>query len=511
MKKTLFSLIGAGMLAAGPATAQKSQDFLRLAINDPVFVMSSYHVPTDDANNFARGVYQPLLSYDEINRKYVPVLAKSWTRVSPTAIEFELRDDVKFHNANKFDADDVVYMINYVKDPKVSLTFKARYTWIEKIEKLGPYKVRITSTEPNSIDLSILAFRFNFWDSKSWDKIEDKADYGRLNPIGTGQYKVTLLDKNKGIQVERWDEFVGDKTYFAAPIKKILGIPMPDPQTRVAQLMTGGIEMIRQATPDQARDLASNPDLRVTNIPSATIFYLALDSAGRSGFKPTQDARVRRAMSMAIDREKIIKYLVPGGAEGIAEKLQALCFKDTIGCKFSKTPPAYDPEGAKKLLAEAGYPNGFEIDYVVFAPMKQLGEAIAGDLLRIGVRAQLSADPLTVFRRKQGDGKVQAWSIVFPTGGHPDADSILSVYFDGPAGPYYNDPDIHKWMREGTSEFDVAKRENIYQKIFDRVNEQSYILPVTSLPSVYVHSKDVRIEPSKLYSGERSVYDYYWN
>ena len=66
-------------------------------------------------------------------------------------------------------------------------------------------------------------------------------------------------------------------------------------------------------------------------------------------------------------------------------------------------------------------------------------------------------------------------------------------------------------MREGTAEFDLAKRETIYQKIFDRVNEQSYYLPVTSVPTVYVHSKDVRIDPSKLYSGERSIYDYYWN
>jgi peptide/nickel transport system substrate-binding protein len=513
MKKAFYSAVAAAaaVLAAGPASAQKSQDVLRLAVNDPIFVLSSYHVPADEASNFSRGVYQMLLSYDEMNKKYIPVLAKSWTRVSPTVLEFELRDDIKFHNGNKFDADDVVYTVNYVKDPKVSLTFKSRYTWVDKIEKLGPYKVRITGKEPNSVDLGFLAYRFNIWDAESWDKLEDKADYGRLNPVGTGQYKVTLLDKNKGVQVERWDDFVGDKHYFAAPIKKIHGIPMPDPQTRVAQLMTGGVEMIRNATPDQAKDLSTNPNLRVTNVPTAAQFYVALDSAGRTGFKPTQDVRVRRAMFMAIDRDKIVKYLVPGGPEGVAEKLQALCFKDTIGCKFSKTPPEYNPEAAKKLLAEAGYPNGFDIEYVVFAPNKPLGEAIAGDLLKIGVRAQISADAISVYRRKQGDGKLQMWSILFPTGSHPDADNILGVYFNGPAGKYYNDQTIAKWMDEGTAEFDLAKREDIYQKIFDRVNEQSYILPITSVPTVYVHSKDVRIEPSKLYSGERSVYDYYWN
>jgi peptide/nickel transport system substrate-binding protein len=162
-------------------------------------------------------------------------------------------------------------------------------------------------------------------------------------------------------------------------------------------------------------------------------------------------------------------------------------------------------------LAEAGYPNGFDIEYVVFAPNKPLGEAVAGDLLKIGVRAAVQADSITLYRRKQGDGKLQMWSILFPTGSHPDADNILGVYFNGPAARYYNDSTIAEWMAEGTREFDLAKREDIYQKIFDRINENSNILPITSLPTVYVHSKDVRIEPSKLFSGERSVYDYVWN
>jgi ABC-type transport system substrate-binding protein len=120
-------------------------------------------------------------------------------------------------------------------------------------------------------------------------------------------------------------------------------------------------------------------------------------------------------------------------------------------------------------------------------------------------------DAISVYRRKQGEGKLQMWSILFPTGSHPDADNILGVYFTGPAYRYYNDDMISKWMEEGTREFDLPKREAIYQKIFDRVNEQSYILPVTSVPTVYVHTKQVRIEPSKLFAGERSVYDYYWN
>ncbi len=496
---------------AAPAYAQKSADTIRLAVNDPIFVLSGYHVPADEASNFYRTVYQSLLGYDEMKKKYVPILAKSWTRVNPTTLEFDLRDDISFQSGAKFTADDVVYMVNYLKDPKVSLTFKSRYTWVKDVEKLGPYKVRITSQQPNAIDLGLIAYRFVMWDSKAWDKLEDKADYGRLTPYGTGPYKVTQLDKNKGVFIERDPKYNGNKEYFPAPISKIHGIPIPDAQTRIAQLITGGVDMIRNVTPDEAKELVANPNLRVTNVPTAAQFYVALDSMGISGEKITSDPRVRRAMFMAIDRDTLIKNLVPGGPDGVAEKLQALCFKDTIGCKFSKSAPAYDPAAAKKLLAEAGYPNGFDIEYDVFAPNKPLGEAIAGDLLKIGVRATVVPDAISVYRRKQGEGKLQMWSILFPTGSHPDADNILGVYFTGPAYNYYHDDQIAAWMKDGVQEFDPAKREDIYQKIFDRVNEQSYILPVTSVPTVYVHSKDVRIDPSPFFAGERSVNDYRWN
>ena len=428
-------MAAAAALLSAPAMAQKSKDTLLIAVNNPFSVLSGYHLPIDDAGAIYRDVYEGLVAYDEYKRKYIPMLAKAWRRVAPDTLEFDLREDIKFHNGNGFDADDVVATINYIKDPKVKLTFKRRYSWFKRVEKISRYKVRIVAKKVNSIDLGLMAYRIVIWDAETMAKLDRVADYGRLSPVGTGSYRVLQVDKNKGTIVERYAGYNSNKEYNRAGIKRIHAISMPDRQTHVAQLLTGGVDLIRNVQPDTAKDLKKNPNLNVTAVPSPSIFYLALDSGNKSGNKAISDQRVRLAMHKAINRDQLIKHLVPGG-EG-ATKLDALCFKTTIAGKYSIKAPDYDLAGAKKLMIGAGYPNGFDLDYLVYTPMLQLGEAVAGELRKIGVRAKVSPATIGVYRRKQGQGKLQAWSILFPTGSHPDAANILGVYFNGPGFQYF--------------------------------------------------------------------------
>jgi peptide/nickel transport system substrate-binding protein len=309
----LVLMTSAAMLLAAPAYAQKSKDTLRIAINNPFIKLSGYHVPLDDAGAFYREIYEGLIAYDEHKQKYVPMLAKSWKRISPTTLEFELRDDIKFHNGNKFDADDVIATINYIGDPKVRIVFKSRYTWVERVEKLGPHKIRIVAKKPRSTDLSLLAYRVVIWDAETLNALKDKSDYGRLSPVGTGAYKVAKVDKNEGTIIERYEGYNVNKNYNTAVIKRVHGIPMPDRQTQVAQMLTGGIEVMRNVPPDTAKNLAKNPKFGITAMPSPSIFYLALDSTNQSGNKALSDPRVRLAVHKAIDRDALIKNLVPGG------------------------------------------------------------------------------------------------------------------------------------------------------------------------------------------------------
>ena len=510
MQTVRLLLLAASALAiSAPAMAQKSKDTLRIAINDPFSTLSGYCVPVDEAGNFYRRVYGTLVQFAEREKKIVPGLAKSWTRVNPTTIEFELRDDITYHNGNKFDADDVVSTIQYTTDPAQKIEFNSRYTWVKSIEKLGPYKVRLESRAPNATDLGLLGYRTYIQDKESFDTLENKCDYGRLTPYGTGPYKVASIDKNQGLIVERFEGSKGDPKYSRAPIKRLHAVPIPDKQTQIAQLMTGGVDMLRNVQPDNAAELAKNPNLAVSTLPTASFVYIVLDAAGRSGVKPLTDNRVRKAMWMGMNRDAIIKGLVPGGAQGIAEKMNMICFDSTIACGRTVDYPPYDPAGAKKLLAEAGYPDGFSLTYSCFIPIKHICEAISNDLLKIGVKAQVEPVTINLFRKKQADGELNMTSIFYPSAGHPDAGNIFDVFFEGPRD-YAHDQELNKLIEAGLLEFDDAKRTAIYTKAMDINNTKNYVMAFSSLPTLYVHSKDIEIKPNLLSAGDNYIDDYFW-
>ncbi len=511
MRKTKSLVFGlAAAFLAVPAVAQKSQDTLRIAINNPFAVLSPYDLPVDEAGIFSREVYDYLIMYDERQQKFVPNLAKSWKRIDDKTMEMELRDDIKFHNGDKFEASDVKTTIDYITDPKSKITYGSRFSYIKEVEVISPTKIRIHGKEPMATDLMIYAYRVQIYDGKLMNKMTDKQDYGRLNPVGTGMYKIVHIDTNKGILVERTDTYNTLPEYKKPGAKRYAGIPMPDKQTRTAQMMVGGVELLRAVLPDTAKALTEqSKDVKVTYVPATNLIYMALDSVGNGPNKALSDPRVRKAIMMAVDRESIIKHIVPGGH--VAEHIQNDCFKTTIACSYTVMPPKYDPAAAKKLLAEAGYPNGLDVNYVVFAPYKAIGEAVAGELHKIGVRMNIQAVDISLYRRLQGDNKLEAWTSLFPVGGYPDSGNVFQVLFGPPAMKYYNDQVILDAMDLGEKEFDAEKRKAIYQKAYNRINEMNYHLPISSVPNVYVHSKDVQIKPNTLSAGENYILDYAWN
>ena len=510
MKSLKLLLLAATAIAcAAPAFAQKSADTIRLAINNTYSRLSQYHESGDEAATYYQRIWQSLIAYDEHNKKWVPQLAKSWTRVSPTVLEFDLQEGIIFHNGNKFDADDVVATFMYLADPKTVLRYKDRYNWVEKVEKLSPYKIRIVQKQPNAIDLGLIAYRYNIQDAETMATLQDQADYGRTTPYGTGYYKVVQIDKNKGIIVERFEEFKGDKTYARAPVKRIHGIFVPDRQTQIAQLLTGGLEMIRNVIPDQANELKKHPAITITSIGPGDMLYFALDASGQAGNKALTDVRVREAIFTAIDRDAIIKHIVPAGE--VAVKMMVPCFESTVACKHTKRPPEFNPDRAKKLLAEAGYANGFDLVYDVYAPIKDIAIAISGDLRKVGIRTNVVPEPIEVYRKKQSDGTLQSWSQFFPLNSFPDASQILALWFADKRAEYFNsDPVMIKANIEGLKETDPEKRDAIYRNAFDHMIDQHYLLPVTSLPGVWAHSKDVQILKDPLSEGIRHIGDFAW-
>jgi len=234
-----------------------------------------------------------------------------------------------------------------------------------------------------------------------------------------------------------------------------------------------------------------------------------MDAANISGNKALADVRVRRAVWMSMNRDAIIKHIVPGGSR--AQKMQALCFKSAAACKWTKDAPAYNPAEAKRLLAEAGYPNGIDMVIHSVSRIKEITEAMAGEMRKVGIRARVQSTNIGTYRRLQGQGKLQAWTIAYPAGAFPDAGNHLNVFFRGSRTRYMGaDPIVIGAMNKGAGELDLAKRSDIYAKAYDRANEMIYNMAVTSLPYVIAHTKDVKVQLDPLSTGEIYVNNYGW-
>jgi peptide/nickel transport system substrate-binding protein len=510
--KLIRSALFATALCIAPtaAFAQKSKDTLRMSLDEPVAMIDQYHFTGGESTQFSARVYDGLIAFNEYERKFVPALAKSWQRIDATTIDFDLRNDIKFHSGNPFDADDVVYTLNYVADPAVKLQFKNRYDWIKEVQKIGPYKIRIIAKEPDAMIMALLAYRLAILDSKIHKTLDTKSDYGRVSASGTGILKVISVESNKGVTVERNESFrTGDTKYYLVPMKKIVATLLPDNQTKIAQFLTGGVDMIRNISPDNAKELAKNPKIDVSYLKSGEIVYLALDGGGVSDNKALADPRVRQAIWQSVDRDSIIKHIVPGGPQ--AEKMSALCLTSTAGCKWTKPAMGYDLAAAKRLLAEAGYPNGFEFNMLVVTRIKEIAEAMAGDMLKAGIRATVEPTTINNFRRVVGQNKMEAALMSYPAGNFPDAGNHLEVLFGDVRAKYQgNDAIISGAMEKGASEFDPEKRADFYAAAFDRSNEMFFTMGVTSLPYIIAHTKEVKVLRDTLSAGTLFPNNYAW-
>jgi peptide/nickel transport system substrate-binding protein len=308
--------------------------------------------------------------------------------------------------------------------------------------------------------------------------------------------------------LERFDDYYDKNGPYGAHVKRVIVTPIPERQTQVAQFITGNIDLIRGASADTSRDLAQMPDTKATPMHNGMLMYVTLDAAGRSENKAMTDQRVRKAFMEAIDRKTLAKTVIPGGE--IAQILDGICLEANTGCFSSTSPPAFDPADAKKLLAEAGFPNGFDLELDVHEPLKQIGEAIAGMLRAVGIRASVRTLPLSLYVRLRGEGKFTAFVGFYPTSAEPDMGNILDFFFNGNRDYWNNDAVVRQAMKDGAVEFDPVKRGNIYKTAVDQVNKMNYILPLADLPIVFVHTKDVVVKEDALTPIDTQVRNFYW-
>ncbi len=494
-------------LAAAPAFAQKSKDTFRYPIPEAEPTFDRYNSPGSFHYTWSQAVFDDLLGFDAKNIKFTPSLAKSWSQPSPTVYEYELRDDVKWHDGQPFTADDVVYTLSWLIDPKVSLRYKPNWAWIDKVEKLGPYKVRITSKHPVPDGLMWMASGWPIYPKHIHGPLADKVDFG-YHPVGTGPYKIDKIEKATGIIAERYKDYKPSQLKPAGGFGRIVAEPIHDAGTLVAALLTGKADMASELSPDQEEELEKSGKFEAEIAPPALGYtFLTFPSTGWKDAKMLADPRVRLAVIKAIDRKQLVK-LKYGNFK--ASPVEGLCDKAQLGCGWTKAVPDYDPAGAKKLLAEAGYPDGFDIVIATFQKYVPEATAVSGMLRAVGIRASIFPHTITQRVDLIRQGKVAIGYHGWSGGAMFDVSPQIVRHF---VSHDYDDPEMNAAGVAAMPLMDDAQRRAATGKAFDTINEKAYAFPVIPSRDTYVHTKEVKLTapPDVVHAAEIiSVNEFSW-
>lgn len=475
-------------IAAPDAAAQKSKDTLRIAWEQTVENVDNYYNTNREGILFSRMVWDTLVDRDPKTFKTIPNLATAWKWVDDRTLEMELRQGVKFHNGEEFDADDVVFTLNYISNPENKVINQSNVSWIEKAEKLDKFKVRIITKKPFPAALEFLTIPIVMYPNEYYAKVGPK-EMG-LKPVGTGPYKATKIVPTKEYTLERWEGHFEGGSKPHAKIKNIVIRTIPEMSTQIAELLAGGLDWIWYVPVDQADRLETVPSLQVVRAETMRVGYIGMDAAGRTPVKALQDVRVRQAIAHAIDRPAIVKNLI-GGKSRV---LDAPCFPTQFGCDNSvaaKYP--YNPAKAKELLAAAGYKDGFEMEFFAYRP-RDWSEAILGYLNAVGIKPKLTQMTYFAVRDKNHANATPTYFMDWGSYSINDVSAILPNFFAGSGDDYARDPEVKAWLEAGGSTVDEAVRKENYSKAIKKITEQAYWLPMFTFVTNYGMTKDLNFE-----------------
>jgi peptide/nickel transport system substrate-binding protein len=344
----------------------------------------------------------------------VPALAVSAERIDPLTWELELRADVRFHDGSPFDADDVVFSLERAAHvPFSPAPFAGRVAKLASVEAVAPLRVRLRTHRPEPQLMTDIATVFMVSHRIGADVTTSDFNAGTA-AIGTGPYRFVSWQHGDRLVLERWDGYWGDSAAFRHVTIRFI----TSDAARIAALESGSVDLIDTVPPADLDRLERNPAIQLFRSPTMTLLYLGLDvdrarnpsvrgprEPGWLGRRrhvpmttnPLKDARVREAISLAIDRELLIAKVL-GGAGVSANQMVP---RGAFGFNAAMPPLAHDPARARALLAEAGYADGFAL--TLHAPNNRylndsiVAQAIGAMLARIGLEMEIDAMPRNVF------------------------------------------------------------------------------------------------------------------
>ncbi len=493
--KTSTAVALALAFLAAPGLAGPEDNSLTWAAEREVTAVDTYFDTSREAVVLAQHVYDGLVYWDLATERFLPLLATDFRQVDPVTIEFDLREDVTFHDGSSFGPEDVVYTFNFIADESNGVLNYGDIRWLDNAEQIGPNSVRLNMNEPFPAVLSYLALALPILPDGHFDAAEAGTDgrrrFGSVAPNGTGPYRVTSFDAGDRVVMERNADYFAGGPKSDAALAQITYRTITDSSTQIAELMTGGIDWIWGISNDQAEALAQAPHLDAVNAPTMRISYLTFDIHGTSGNTAFTDPQVRRAMGHAIDRARIAQYLM--GENSVV--VNAACHPTQFGCTDDVATYDYNPDTARALLAEAGHANGLTVDIYGYRD-REVVEAIMGDLANVGVQTNLRWMQYSALAEMIRNGQVPLANMSWGSSSIPDVSAITSYFFGGGPDDPADDAEVQAAIREGDLSADPETRLAAYATALQRIAEQAYWMPLFSYTKNYVFDARLDFTPS---------------
>jgi len=479
---------GLAMIAAAPLTAQE----LKIGLGSEATSIDPHFHNVGPNNALRKHIFQGLVGNDE-NQKNVPELAASWKPISDTDWEFKLRPNVTFSNGTAFTAKDVVYTfcrIPTVENSPSSFTVFTR--GIKAIDTPDPLTLifRMEAPSPllpnNLAAVGILSSEANGggnvqYDPKGCQNLgtpPKSADFNDpAKAVGTGPFKLVNYTRGQQVVLERNASYWGDKPRW----DRVTFRPIPNPGARVAAILAGDVDVI-ETPPIQDFDRIKASGAQVVQGISNRIIYLHMDQHQGEGWKtpgikgtdknPFLDRRVREAMSKAINRQAIVDRIMGGVAQAAGELLPTPLF----GTSPDMKPDTFNADQARKLLADAGYPNGFEVTLGTpndrYINDEKVAQAVAQMLTRVGIKTNVEAMTASTFfsRRNKYDFSLYlaGWGADSGEMANPLVALVATMNPQTGMGHTnrgrYSNPELDKLIVEAQRTVDDAKREEILRR-----------------------------------------------
>lgn len=487
---TLAVSLCALALTTTAGLAGKSDDTLNWATDREIAVVDPYYNNTRELVVQGHMGWDGLLFRDAETGEFKPLLATKWAWKDNVTMEVELRKGVKFHDGSDFDADDVVYTMNFTSNKDNGVLTYRGVNWIKKATKIDSHKVRIDLHKPFPAALAYLANAVFMMPSGHYDnaptKADGKKDFAAVKPVGTGPYKFVEVKAGEHVLWEKNTSYFKGGPKGQPQIGKIRFRTIKESNTQLAEILTGGLDWIWDVPKEQAERLKAQGKLTVENAKTFRVSYMAFDVDGDSGQTFFKDKRVRMAVAHAINREAITKNLV-GPASVV---IHSACHPDQFGCTQDVKKWEYNPDKAKALLKEAGYPNGFEFDIYAYR-QREYTEAVIGDLAKVGIKAKLTYIQYRKLRDLVWKGKTPINHMTWGSYSIPDVSAITSHFFTNGRDDPAKDPRTKELLAIADTATDPEERKKNYAKALGIVSGELYWLPMFTYAKYYVFSKDL--------------------